>query len=146
MASFNSIIIMGNLTRDPQLSYLPSGSAVCEVGLATNRKWTDKSGAVREETCFIDGRAYGKQAETIQKWFTKGKPILIEGRLTFDQWEAQDGTKRSKHRINIVQFTFVNDGQRPPAMPGNPNSPQPPPAFPSAAQAPQAPQGGDIPF
>lgn len=108
MASYNKVIMMGNMTRDPQLSYLPSQTPVVEFGLATNRKWRDRDGQDREEVCFIDCRAYGKTAEVISKYCSKGRPIMIEGRLTLDQWEAQDGSKRSKHRITIESFTFVD--------------------------------------
>ena len=108
MASFNKVIMMGNLTRDPQLTYLPSNTPVVEFGLATNRKWTGTDGTQREEVCFIDCRAYGRPAETISKYCKKGRPLMIEGRLGFDQWEAQDGSKRSKHRITVENFVFVD--------------------------------------
>ena len=107
MASFNKIMLMGNLTRDPQLSYLPSQTPVVDFGLAVNRKWTDKDGSQRENTCFVDCRAFGRQAENINKYLTKGKPLFVEGRLDFDQWTAQDGTKRSKHRVTVESFQFI---------------------------------------
>jgi len=107
MASFNKIIMMGNLTRDPQLSYLPSQTPVVEFGLATTHSYRGADGQTREDVCFVECRCYGKRAETISKYFQKGKPILIEGRLQFDRWEAQDGTKRSKHRIFVENFSFV---------------------------------------
>ena len=107
MASFNKVIMMGNLTRDPQLTYLPSNTPVVEFGLATNRKWTGTDGTQREEVCFIDCRAYGRPAETISKYCKKGRPLMIEGRLGFDQWEAQDGTKRSRHKLIVEGFTFL---------------------------------------
>jgi len=110
MPSYNKVIMMGNLTRDPQLSYLPSQTPVVEFGLASNRKWRGTDGAQREETCFVDCRAFGKMAENINKYCKKGRPLMIEGRLTFDQWEAQDGQKRSKHRITVENFTFVDSG------------------------------------
>ena len=112
MAGFNRVIMMGNLTRDPQLTYTPSQTPVVEFGLATSRKWKGQDGTDREDVCFVDCRAYGKIAETISKHFQKGKTILVEGRLTFDQWETPDGQKRSKHRIAIESFTFINDGQK----------------------------------
>ena len=108
MANFNKVIMLGNLTRDPQLSYLPSQTPVVEFGLATNRRWTGQDGSQREETCFIDCRAYGRQAENINKYCRKGRPLMIEGRLSFDQWETPDGVKRSKHRITVQTFTFVD--------------------------------------
>ena len=108
MASYNKVIMMGNLTRDPQLSYLPSQTPVVEFGLASNRRWTGQDGSQREDVCFVDCRAYGRMAENISKYCKKGRPLMIEGRLTFDQWEAQDGSKRSKHRITVETFTFVD--------------------------------------
>ena len=107
MGSYNRIIIMGHLTRDPQLTYLPSQTPVVEFGLATNRKWKSNDGAEKEDVCFIDCRAYGKVAETINKYVKKGQALLVEGRLTFDQWEPKDGGKRSKHRVTVESFTFV---------------------------------------
>jgi single-strand DNA-binding protein len=107
MASYNKILLMGNLTRDPQLSYTPSQTPVVDFGLATNRKWTAQDGSQREETCFVDCRAFGRMAENINKFFRKGKPIFVEGRLSFDTWTAQDGSKRSKHRVTVENFTFL---------------------------------------
>lgn len=107
MASFNKILLMGNLTRDPQLSYTPSQTAVVDFGLATNRTWNDQSGQKREEVCFVDCRAFGRMAENINKFFKKGRPIFLEGRLSFDQWTGQDGVKRSKHRVTVENFTFL---------------------------------------
>ncbi len=111
MANFNKILLLGNLTRDPQLSYTPSQTAVVDFGLAVNRRWTGQDGSAREETCFVDCRAFGKTAETINKYLTKGRQVFIEGRLTFDSWTAQDGTKRSKHRVTVENFQFLGSGQ-----------------------------------
>lgn len=108
MASYNKVIMIGNLTRDPQLSYLPSQTPVVEFGLASNRRWRSKDGQDREEVCFVDCRAFGRMAENISKYCKKGRPLMIEGRLTFDQWENPDGQKRSKHRITVETFTFVD--------------------------------------
>ena len=107
MANFNKVLLIGNLTRDPQLSYLPSQTAVVDFGLAVNRRWKSRDGENRDETCFIDCRAFGRQAETVNKYLSKGRPILVEGRLTFDSWTAQDGTRRSKHRITVENFQFL---------------------------------------
>jgi single-strand DNA-binding protein len=112
MANFNKVFLIGNMTRDPQLSYLPSQTAVVDFGLAVNRNWTDKDGQKREDTCFVDCRAFGKPAETINKYMKKGNPILVEGRLTFDSWTGQDGTKRSKHRITVESFQFLGGSPR----------------------------------
>ena len=86
MANFNKVMLMGNLTRDPQLSYLPSQTAVVDFGLAVNRKWRGKDGQDKEDTCFVDCQAFGKTAETINKYLTKGRPIFVEGRLTFNSF------------------------------------------------------------
>lgn len=107
MASFNKILLLGNLTRDPQLSYTPNQTAVVDFGLATNRRWTGQDGSQREETCFVDCRAFGRQAENINKYLSKGRLVLVEGRLTFDSWTAQDGTRRSKHRVTVENFQFM---------------------------------------
>jgi single-strand DNA-binding protein len=107
MASYNKVLLMGNLTRDPQLSYTPSQTAVVDFGVATNRKWTAQDGSQRDETCFVDCRAFGRMAENINKFFNKGKPIFLEGRLTYDTWTAQDGTKRSRHRVTVENFQFM---------------------------------------
>ena len=108
MANFNKVFLMGNLTRDPQVSYLPSQTAVCELGLAVNRRWTSQDGQQKEEVSFVDIVAYGKQAETLGKYLRKGRPVFIEGRLKLDQWEAQDGTKRSKMRVVLEGFQFID--------------------------------------
>ena len=107
MANFNKVLLIGNLTRDPQLSYTPSQTAVVEFGLAVNRNWTGQDGQKKEETCFVDCTAFGKRAETINKYLTKGRPVLVEGRLTFSSWTAQDGTKRSRLRVTVENFQFL---------------------------------------
>ena len=108
MASYNKVLLLGNLTRDPQLSYTPNQTAVVDFGLATNRKWTGQDGSQREETCFVDCRAFGRPAETINKYLAKGRMVFVEGRLTFDSWTAQDGTKRSRHRVTVESFQFIS--------------------------------------
>jgi single-strand DNA-binding protein len=107
MAGYNRIVLLGNLTRDPELKYLPSNLPVCECGLAVSRRFRDKEGNNREDVCFVDITAFGRQAEVIKQYMSKGKQILIEGRLKLDQWTAQDGTKRSKHGVVIENFQFV---------------------------------------
>lgn len=108
MANFNKVFLMGNLTRDPQLSYTPSQTAVVDFGLAVNRRWKGQDGESREETCFVDCQAFGRLAENINKYLTKGRPLFVEGRLTFNTWTAQDGTKRSKHRVTVENFQFLS--------------------------------------
>ena len=152
MASYNKIILVGNLTRDPQLSYLPSQMPVCEFGLAVNHRWRDKDGQQRDQVCFIDCRTYGKQAETINQYMSKGRQILVEGRLEFDQWETPEGQKRSKHRVMVNNFQFLDSGQgqrsQAGAAPAGAARPTPPPAaanYPPSEEAPP-PEGEDIPF
>jgi single-strand DNA-binding protein len=110
MASYNKVILMGNLTRDPQLSYLPSQTPVVEIGLAVNHRYRTQDGQQRENTCFVDCRCFGRQAEVLNQYMRKGRPLLIEGRLDYDTWETQDGQKRSKHRVFIERFSFVDSG------------------------------------
>jgi single-strand DNA-binding protein len=108
MASYNKVILMGNLTRDPQLKYLPSQTAVAEFGIAMNRKFRTATGEDREEVTFVDCAAFGKTGELINQYFQKGKPIFIEGRIKYDSWEdKQGGGKRSKISVVIENFQFV---------------------------------------
>jgi len=106
MANFNKVIMLGNLTRDPELRYTPSGSAVCEFGIATNRTYTTSDGQEREDTCFVDVSIWGRRGEVVSEYFSKGRPILIEGRLNYDTWETPDG-RQSKHTIVAYNFEFV---------------------------------------
>ncbi|MCG3137592.1 MAG: Single-stranded DNA-binding protein [Phycisphaerae bacterium] len=112
MANFNRVILAGNLTRDPQLSYLPSNTPVVELGLAINRRWKANDGQMRDETCFVDCVAYGRTAETMNQYLSKGRPVMVEGRLRYRQWEAQDGGKRSKLEVIVENFQFLEKGQR----------------------------------
>jgi single-strand DNA-binding protein len=109
MASFNKVLLMGNLTRDPQLRYLPnSQTAVCEFGLASNRKYKTSSGEDREEVLFVDCTAWGRQGEVINQWCQKGKPIFVEGHLKLDTWEDKSGGgKRSKISVVVDNFQFL---------------------------------------
>ena len=112
MANYNKVFLMGNLTRDPQLSYMPSQTAVVDFGLAVNRKWTSKDGQPREETCFVDCTSFGKTAEAINKWLSKGKAVFIDGRLKYDSWTAEDGTKRNKLKVIVENFQFLGVSER----------------------------------
>ena len=107
MPNLNKVFLMGHVTRDVQLSYLPSGTACADFGLAVNKSWTNKDGSKKEDTCFVDCRAFGKPAEIIGKYITKGKPLFVEGELTFQSWQAKDGTKRSKHIVTVKEFQFL---------------------------------------
>jgi len=109
MASFNKVILVGNLTRDPELRYTPKGTAVVRLGVAVNRTYRTESGELREETTFVDVDAFGRQAEVIAQYFRKGRPILVEGRLRLDQWEDKvTHQKRSQIRVVLESFSFVD--------------------------------------
>ncbi|MEQ8855764.1 single-stranded DNA-binding protein [Gimesia sp.] len=109
MASFNKVILVGNLTRDPQVRYTPGGSAVAEIGLAVNRSWFDKnSNSRKEETTFVDVTLWGRTAEVASEYLTKGRSVLIEGRLQLDQWDDKEsGQKRSKLKVVGENMTML---------------------------------------
>lgn len=109
MATYNRVILLGNLTRDPEVKYLPSGSAVCDLGLALNRQWTDKSsGQRREDVTFVDVTCFGRTAEIAGEYLAKGRQVHIEGRLQMDQWEDRNtGQKRSRLKVVCDQLTMV---------------------------------------
>ena len=112
MSSYNKVILMGNLTRDPELRYTPKGTAVAKLGLATTRKWRTQDGQAQEETTFVDVDAFGKQAEVVGQYLSKGRPLMLEGRLKLDQWEDKNtGQKRSKLGVVMESFQFINDGK-----------------------------------
>jgi len=106
MSNFNQVILMGNFTRDPQLSYTPNQTPVVEFGVAVNRKWTRQDESLGEEVAFVECQCYGKRAEVIVKHFTKGNPIFIQGRLKQERWE-KDGTTHSRIRIMVESFEFI---------------------------------------
>jgi single-strand DNA-binding protein len=106
MASFNKVILMGNLTKDPEVRYTPSGAAVASFSLATNRKYK-QGDEVKEEVCFIDIVVFGKQAENCGKYLSKGNGVVIDGRLSQRRWEAEDGQKRNKHEVVAESVQFL---------------------------------------
>lgn len=124
MASYNKVILLGNLTRDPQLSYTPTQTAIVDFGLAMSRKWVGQDGSQKEETSFVDCRMFGKRAEVINKYLRKGSPIFVEGRLTYESWKAQDGSNRSRLRVTVEEFQFVGGGNSPQGGQGNQQSNQ----------------------
>jgi single-strand DNA-binding protein len=112
MASFNKVILMGNITRDIELRTTPSGQSVARIGLAVNRNWTGQDGEKREEVTFVDCDAWGKTAEIMAKYLSKGRPVFIEGRLKLDQWDDKEtGQKRSKMGVVIESFQFIDSRQ-----------------------------------
>jgi single-strand DNA-binding protein len=143
MASFNRVILVGNLTRDPELRYTPKGTAIAKVGLAVNRIWTSEAGEKNEEVTFVDVDVFGRTAENLAQYMRKGSPILIEGRLRLDQWDdKQTGQKRSKLGVvgEVVQFLGSPRASEAGAAPAAPRS-----AGAAAAPAAAEPAGGDVP-
>src|SRR3982074_693123 len=153
MASFNKVILLGNLTRDPEIRYTPKGSAVCDLGLAVNRVYTLDSGEKREEVTFVDVVLWARLAEKAGEYLKKGRPVFIEGRLQWDTWDdKQSGQKRSK--LRVIGKTMQLLGSRPsagaapaeagdePARESHPSKPAPPPKAGAAAE----PDDDEIPF
>ena len=108
MASYNKVLLMGNLTRDPEVRYTPKGTAVAALGLAVNRVWTAESGEKKEEVTFVDVEVWGRQAETAGEYLSKGRPVFIEGRLRLDAWDDKEtGQKRSKLKVVAERVQFL---------------------------------------
>lgn len=107
MANLNKVLLIGRLTRDPEMRYTPSGTAVAEFGLAVNRTYTDGRGERKEETCFVEIVSWARQAEVMNEYLAKGRQVFIEGRLEFDSWETPEGQKRSKLRVVVDNFQFI---------------------------------------
>jgi single-strand DNA-binding protein len=149
MASFNKVILLGNLTRDPEIRYTPKGTAVTELGMAVNRVYTAENGEKREETTFVDVTLWGRTAEIAGEYLKKGRPVFIEGRLQLDTWDdKQSGQKRSK--LKVVGEGLQLLGGRPGGAGGGADeesgSRSSRPAPPPKATAPSAPDDDEIPF
>jgi single-strand DNA-binding protein len=150
MASYNKVILVGNLTRDPELRYTPKGMAIAKIGLAVNRNWTSESGEKKEEVTFVDVDAFGRQAETLAQYMKKGSPLLVEGRLKLDQWDdKQTGQKRSKLGVVVEGFQFLGGGNRGEGggeAPRRPVAPSAPPASSGGGEPDAPPPDDDVPF
>jgi single-strand DNA-binding protein len=156
MPSLNKVLLMGNLTRDPELRVTPKGTPICQFSLAINRQFKMESGESREEVIFVDVEAWGKQGETIAKYMTKGRPLYVEGRLRLDQWEDKNTKeKRSRMKVVLEQFQFLGDsrgggsGSGPTSEIDQTASPErhsPPPRPGAAKPAPQENLDEDVPF
>lgn len=154
MASYNKVILIGNLTRDPELRYTPKGVAIARIGLAVNRNWRDSnSGELREEVTFVDVDAFGKQAETLGQYMKKGSPLMVEGRLRLDTWEdKQTSQKRSRLGVVLESFQFLDSGRNRDSAPPDDNSrsrPAPPPSAPPSSGSggdSGPPEDDDVPF
>lgn len=108
--SYNKVLLLGNLTRDPEVRYTQGNQAVVNIGLAVNRRYKTQSGEQREDVTFVDCEAWGRTAEVLGQYLKKGRPVFIEGRLKLDQWQDQQGQKHSKLRVVIEGFQFVDSG------------------------------------
>ena len=106
---YNKVVMIGNLTRDIELRYLPSGSAVAKSAVATSHKYKAQTVEQKEEVCFLDFSVFGKSAEILNQYVRKGSKVLLEGRLVFEQWTAQDGTNRSRHSLRVETFKFLEE-------------------------------------
>jgi single-strand DNA-binding protein len=156
MGYYNKVILIGNLTRDPELRFTSKGMAIAKLGIAVNRNWRDSAtGELKEEVTFVDVDAFGKQAETIGQFLKKGRPIMIEGRLRLDSWEdKQTNQKRSKLGVILENFQFLDSrgpeegGARPKATPPTPAAPAGPAPGPGPAPGVEEPPPAedDVPF
>jgi single-strand DNA-binding protein len=151
MASFNKVILLGNLTRDPEVRYTPKGTAVTELGMAVNRVYTAENGEKREETTFVDITLWGRTAEIAGEYLKKGRPVFIEGRLQLDTWDdKQSGQKRSK--LKVVGEGLQLLGSRPGGGSGGggdeegSSAPRSSKAAPPPKPAPSEPDDDEIPF
>lgn len=107
MSNFNRVMLMGNLTRDVELKSIAGGSSVARISMAINRNWTTPNGEKKEEVTYVDCEAWGKTAEVMAKYLTKGRPVFIEGRLKLDMWEDKEGKKQSKLKVVVDGFQFI---------------------------------------
>jgi len=154
MASFNKVILIGNLTRDPELRYTPKGMAIAKIGLAVNRNWTSEGGEKKEEVTFVDVDIFGRTAENVAQYMKKGRPIMIEGRLRLDQWDdKQTGQKRSKLGVVGENVQFLGSGPGGGSgggeggeAPRRPSAPSAPAASSPAAEPDMPPSDDDVPF
>mgnify|MGYP000342025356 CR=1 FL=1 len=121
---YNRVVLIGNLTREPELRYTPNNTAVTDLGLAVNRNYQDGSGEWQEETTFVDVTVWGRQAENASQYLDKGNRLFLEGRLTFDQWENDAGENRSKLSVTAERLSFIDsvgDGEAPDAQGDSPD-------------------------
>ena len=147
MASFNKVILLGNLTRDPEVRYTPKGSAVCDLGIAVNRVYTTDSGEKREEVTYVDVVLWARLAEIAGEYLKKGRPVFIEGRLQMDSWDdKQTGQKRTKLRVvgESMQLLGGRPGGSGAAAEGGAETRQP--SAPPKAATPAEPDEDEIPF
>ena len=149
MASFNKVILVGNLTRDPELRYTPKGTTIAKIGLAVNRVWTNEAGEKKEEVTFVDVDVFGRTAENVGQYMRKGRPIMIEGRLKLDQWDDKaTGAKRSKLGVVAETVQFLGSPAGEGGAPAAPRAARPAAAAPAAepVEGDGPPESDDVPF
>lgn len=152
MANLNKVLLMGNLTRDPEVRYTPKGTAVGDLAIAINDSYKAQDGTIKETVTYVDIEVWGRQAETCKQYLTKGRPIFVEGQLKLDQWE-QDGQKKSKLRVRADRVQFLGGGgragggeQRSAPASGESARPAARPASGVSEDVPPLPSDDDIPF
>ena len=107
MPQFNEVVLLGHLAKEPELSYLTNQTAVCNFAIAVNDSWKNAEGTKQERVMFIDCSLFGKRGEALRKYLKKGDPVLICGKLVFEQWKSKSGDNRSKHKLQVREFSFV---------------------------------------
>ena len=155
MANFNKVLLMGNLTRDPEVRYTPKGTAVGDLGIAINDSYKAQDGTIKETVTYVDIEVWGRQAETCKQYLTKGRPVFVEGQLKLDQWE-QDGQKKSRLKVRADRVQFLGGGparasgggeqRSSPASSDDSARPAARPASTVSEDAPPPPSDDDIPF
>ncbi len=126
---YNKVIMIGNLTRDIELKYLPSGSAIAKSAIATSHKYKMQDGTQKEEVCFLDFTVFGKAGEVLNQYVRKGSKVMLEGRLIFEQWQDQNGQNRNRHTLRVEEFKFLDSKADSQGGSNNYNAPQQQPSY-----------------
>ena len=155
-ASLNKVLLMGNLTRDPEVKYTPKGTAVCDLGIAINDSYKAQDGTIKETVTFVDVEVWGRTAENCKQYLTKGRPVFVEGQLRLDQWETPQGEKKSKMKVRADRVQFLGGGpgrsggggeqRSASSAPGDSGRTAARPASTVSEDAPPPPSDDDIPF
>jgi single-strand DNA-binding protein len=150
MANFNKVLLMGNLTRDPEVKYTPKGTAVCDLGVAINDSYKAQDGTIKETVTYVDIEVWGRTAENCKQYLTKGRGVFVEGQLRLDQWETPQGEKKSKMKVRADRVQFLGGPGRPGGAEQRSASSSGPtaarPASTLSEDAPPPPSDDDIPF
>jgi single-strand DNA-binding protein len=151
-ASLNKVLLMGNLTRDPEVKYTPKGTAVCDLAMAINDSYKAQDGTIKETVTYVDVEVWGRTAENCKQYLTKGRPIFVEGQLKLDQWE-QDGQKKSRLKVRADRVQFLGGspgrtggGEQRSSTPSDSGRTGTRPASSVSEDKPPLPDDDDIPF